>query len=694
MFELENTITINKETISDPNLCHRFTEKDLTDIGNYVGDNYKRDVDSREDWLRRSEAALDLAMQVQKAKTFPWPNCSNIAFPLVTIAALQFHARAYPAVINGRSVVQMRVIGPDPSGVSTKKAKLISDHMSWQLLEQDSAWEESMDMALLNVAIVGTGWKKTYYDQSTGTPVSKFVNARNLIVNYWAPSIEAAPAATEVVPLWKNDIHERVKRGTYRDCLEAEWYCNDANPTPRDSDDSISNRSGITKPAGNDSETPFTVLEQHCWLDLDDDGYAEPYVVTFEENTNYVLRIVTRFNRIEDVEFNNKKEIVKITPTHYYTKIPFIPSPDGGIMDKGFGTLLGPLNESVNSAINQLFDSGTISNTAGGFLGRGAKIRGGTYQFQPFGWQRVDATGDDLRKSIFPLPVREPSAVMFNLLSLLIDYTNRVSGATDMLAGENPGQNTPAETGRAMVEQGQKVYSAIFKRIWRSMKLEFRKVFVLNSLYLPDTSPFGDNGTIRREDYSAGATQVVPAADPTIASDGARFAQARLLREAAATNPGYDADEVERSYLHALGYDNVDTLYPGQKNMPPGKDVKVQIQELKNQVAMAEMQQQQDQFIMTTQMNLRLNDAKIMELTAKANLMEAQAVSLPAKQNVEAFRAGIEALREQNKGMEVELNRMMESRKNARSPAINSVPAGAAGTVPLLEGPPSNQAPL
>jgi nitric oxide reductase activation protein len=128
--------------------------------------------------------------------------------------------------------------------------------------------------------------------------------------------------------------------------------------------------------------------------------------------------------------------------------------------------------------------------------------------------------------------------------------------------------------------------------------------------------------------------------------------------------------------------------------MPPGKDVKVQIQELKNQVAMAEMQQQQDQFIMTTQMNLRLNDAKIMELTAKANLMEAQAVSLPAKQNVEAFRAGIEALREQNKGMEIELNRMMESRKNARSIGTNPAPAGAAGTVPLLEGPPSNQIPL
>ncbi len=202
-------------------------------------------------------------------------------------------------------------------------------------------------------------------------------------------------------------------------------------------------RTGKNAPEGN-TNTPFTCLEQHCWLDLDDDGYAEPYVVTIEENSQAVLRIVSRWDREEDVERDSKNRIISINPMEYFTKIPFIPSPDGGIMDIGFGVLLGPLNESVNSAINQMFDSGTLSNTAGGFLGRGAKIRGGVYQFAPFSWNRVDSTGDDLRKNIFPLPVREPSAVMFQLLGMLIDYTNRISGATDMLTGVNPGQNTPA----------------------------------------------------------------------------------------------------------------------------------------------------------------------------------------------------------------------------------------------------------
>src|SRR5690606_5895932 len=161
-----------------------------------VHDTYVRDNDSRKDWLRRTEAAMDLAMQVQKDKSFPWPGCSNIAFPLITIAALQFHARAYPAVVNGRNVVATRVIGPDPQGLAHKRAERISAHMSWQLLEQSDTWEEETDRSLLNVAIVGCGWKKTYWGASEGHPVSDFVPAKDLVVNYWAKSIEGPTPKT------------------------------------------------------------------------------------------------------------------------------------------------------------------------------------------------------------------------------------------------------------------------------------------------------------------------------------------------------------------------------------------------------------------------------------------------------------------------------------------------------------------
>jgi chaperonin GroES len=685
MLNLEGKIKLDLSAIQSPNLCDRFSEDDLKKIGAHVFEAYTRDKDSRLQWEIRMEAAMDLAMQVQQEKTFPWTGCSNVAFPLVTIAALQFHARAYPTIVNGRSVVSTRVLGEDPTGNVRVRADKIAAHMSYQLLEQDESWEEGQDRALLNVAIVGVGWKKTYYDADKGYPVSQFVPATDLVVNYWATSIEEAQSKTHIIPMFKNILHARCKSGVYVDCTNENWYQNPAPPKQRDSQTAADNRKGATRPDGS-SEVPFNILEQHCWLDLDKDGYAEPYIVTIEESSQCCLRIVTRFDREEDIERNTANEIIRIHAVEYFTKIPFIPSPDGGILDIGFGSLIGPLNESVNSSINQLFDAGTIANTAGGFLGRGAKLRGGVIEFNPFSWNRVDATGDDLRKSIFPLPVREPSNVMFNLLSLLIDYTNRISGSTDMLVGENPGQNTPAETARTMTEQGQKIYSAIFKRIWRSMKNEFKKVYQVNAVHLPMRTSFGQGQFILREDYSAGGVSVIPVADPTIASEAARYAQAAMLRDAAGSAAGYNRDAVERRFLKALGVDDIDVIFPGSDKVPAPQDVKVQLQQMKNQVEMARLQQAKDEFTMTLQETIRLNNAKIFDLMAKAASLQKSAQTEEAKLSVEAFRAAIEAMREDNKRNETMLDRMMEERKNARE-AGQSAGTGILG----VEDPSSNQ---
>lgn len=681
MLRLDNYLTIDKDTIKSPNLCDKFTDEDLKRIGEFVGDCFENDLRSREHWARRTEAAMDLAMQIQKDKSFPWQGCANIAFPLVTIASLQFHSRAYPALINGRDIVQCRVIGDDPTGSATARAEKVSDHMSWQLLEQDENWEAETDRALLNVPIVGTAFKKTYYSQSVGHNVSELVLAKDLVINYWAKSVDTCPVKTHIIPLFRNDVHERVMAKVYRDITKEQWYISDATIETNTRRVEENNRAGMETPQP-DQNTPFTFLEQHCVLDLDNDGYAEPYIVTVEKSSRCVVRIVCRFDREEDVQRNDEKEIVKIDAMEYFTKIPFIPSPDGGIMDVGFGVLLGPLNESVNSAINQLFDAGTLANTAGGFLGRGAKIRGGVYNFSPFEWNRVDSTGDDLRKSIMPLPVREPSNVMFQLLSLIIDYTNRISGATDMLTGINPGQNTPAETARTMVEQGQKVYSAIFKRVWRSMKSEFKKLYQLNSIYLPEKEPFGGpNQYIGREDYTMLPSSIVPAADPNIISDGARFAQANLLIQRSAENRGYDPDAVEKYYLKAIGIDSVDKLYPGLASAgDPPPDPKVQIQQMKSQVEMARIRDSQLQFIMTLQEEKRMNTAKIIEMSAKATALMEGVQGKKIDQKINAFNAVIGALKEDNNKLASQIDKLIEAMSDEQS-----TNTGGRG-VPRLEG--------
>lgn len=684
--ELDNYITLNEKAWTSPNLADQFSVEDLRKIGDWCWECYDRDKQSRTDWERRTSGAMELATQVQKEKSFPWPDCSNIIFPLVTIAALQFHARAYPTLINGRNIVSCRVIGDDPEGVERSRADRIEQHMSWQLLEQDEDWEEETDRALLNIAIVGCGFKKTYYDGDVRHNESTYVHAKDLVFDYWAKSVEKCMTKTHIIPMYRNEIYSRVQAGVFCDVLAEQWYLADAQVSSGPREDERDNRAGVTRPASNHN-TPFTMLEQHCWLDLDGDGYAEPYIITFEESSKCVVRIVTRFDREVDIQRNTKGKIISIQAWEYFTKIPFIPNPDGSIMDIGFGVLLGPLNESVDAAINQLFDAGTLSNTAGGFLGRGAKIRGGIYEFKPFSWNRVDSTGDDLRKNVFPLPVREPSAVMFSLLNLIIDFTSRISGTTDINVGENPGQNTPAETSRAMVEQGQKIYSAIFKRVWRSLKQEFHKLYKLNAVNLPTQLRYGAQGaTIAREDYTGPIAGVAPEADPYISSDGARYAQAAAIKQLSIGNPAYDADAVEIRVLKSLGVQDVGTIYKGIANAPPpGPDVKIQIQEMKNQVAQAKLQLDAQKIMVTLQELKRMNDGKLAMMAAQVFKLQEEGKNVEAKQKIEAFRAAMELVRQENTAYDSQLQSLQEIGKNE----LDSRGLTGTGTVSGMEGEPS-----
>jgi len=201
--------------------------------------------------------------------------------------------------------------------------------------------------------------------------------AKDLVLNYFAKSVESCPRKTHVIPMFRNEIYERVKRGLFKDVLEETWYQGPPVVQSSPQQQQTDNRLGVHPPASGDMTTPFTMLEQHCSCDLDQDGYAEPYIITLELSTKTVMRIVCRFDFEEDITRDADGDVISIRATEYFTKVPFIPSPDGGVYDIGFGVLLGPLNESTNSLINQLIDAGTMAVTAGGFLGKGAKIRGG-----------------------------------------------------------------------------------------------------------------------------------------------------------------------------------------------------------------------------------------------------------------------------------------------------------------------------
>ena len=206
-----------EDLIYEPNIADLLTEEECNTIGMQVYKDFEADVLSRTDWEKRMESSMKLALQVTEAKNFPWPNASNIKFPLVTIAALQYHARAYPVLINGDQPVKCRVIGDDPDDQKSKRASRVETHMSYQIMEEDEDWESEMDKALITQPIIGCAFKKTFYDPIKKINMSENILAKDLVVNYWTKSLETAPRITHVLYYTKNDIYERVVRGLWQD---------------------------------------------------------------------------------------------------------------------------------------------------------------------------------------------------------------------------------------------------------------------------------------------------------------------------------------------------------------------------------------------------------------------------------------------------------------------------------------------
>jgi chaperonin GroES len=684
MLVLETPLKITDEIALAPNLTQHFGEVDLQRISNCVWEGFQADKDSRTEWERRTAIGMDLAMQIVEEKSFPWPDCANVAFPLVTIAALQFHARAYPAIVSGGEVVKCRALGYEPTSAEVEQAGQISKYMNYQLLEENTAWEEGQDRLLLNYSIVGCAFKKSYYSALQACNLSELVLAQDLVLDYFARSVETARRKSHVYPIYRNELLEgiRLDKPKFRDISKEPWFS-----LPATSLEDEKRRDGTTAPQSSTS-TPFTAIEQHCWLDLDQDGYEEPYIVTIEAGSQVALRIVARWERPEDIMRNSRNQVYSIRATEHFTKYGFIPSPDGSIYDMGFGALLGPLNESVSSAINQLLDAGTMANGAGGFLGRGAKIRGGVYTFSPFEWKRVDSTGDDLRKSIFPIPVREPSAVLFNLLSLLIDYTNRISGATESMVGENPGQNTPAETSRAMIEQGMKVYAAIFKRTWRAMKEEFKKLFILNALYAP---------TRYQHLFKGDPNRIQPAADPNIASESERMQRAFAVANRAATVPGYDPAAVEELFLTSLKIEGWKRLYRGVDPAKQPKDPRIQIEEMRHQREMLKMQQSSQEFAAQLLEERTLNQAEIIKTQAEVVKILAQAEDARDNREIVRMQTALAALKTRDEALRARVDQLLKIMELESEPDRKRVDTGEirrmagapgdGGLVPPLEEP-------
>jgi len=573
------------KNIDAVNIAEDIDDQALQTLGATVCAEFQIDLTSRAEWRDEIDRALDMATQKAQEKQFPWQRASNVIFPLITSAALQFQARTYPALIQNRNVVKGVVWGSDkgtPARVDGKpdgqvmtdpqtqqpvwivapgekraRADRIGDHMSYQLLEEMPDWEEQTDTMLGVLPIEGGFLRKTYYDPVEKCNCSKAVRITEVVWSYAAPSFKAAPRHTEIIRLYPTEIEEMERAGLFIPRTYGPGSNIADTGSPAESTPSMDG----------DPDAPHIFLEQHRRYDLDGDGYAEPYVVTVHKSSAQVVRITARYD--EDSITMGEDGVVKIEPVHHYTLYPFLPNPKSSSHPLGWGHVAKHLNEAISTSINQMIDAGTLQNAGGGFIGTGLSLHAGNIAFQVGRYVPVNNKGQDIRNSVYPIPWPGPSQVLLALVELLLGAAKDVTATQDILSGDALKANASPTTVLALIEQGAKMYTSIHKRVYRAMKDELDKLYALNRKHLNEKARYRKADEwleVTQEDYRLGGG-VEPIADPTMVTDMQRLGRASVLMQMA-NDPMMNGMEIRRRYLEMVGVERIEELIVPPNPLP------------------------------------------------------------------------------------------------------------------------------
>lgn len=565
------------------NLVSELSEGQQQEIARQVFDEYKIDKDSMSEWFQRMERGLDLAkLSKGEMKTYPHSKAANIKYPLVTSAALQFNARAYPAIVPADSVVKVRTYGSDPQGMKAARGERVSSHMSWQLQSRIEEWEEDTDKLLTILPVVGTMVRKVWFDPAQGRPRSRLIEAGKFIVNDKVRNLSDAPRCSEEIDLYPSEIRERELSGQF---VEVDLEHTDE-----------------------DKSACHEFIEQHCRIDLDEDGYSEPYIATIYKDKQQLVRLVADFD--EDSVTFEMQEAVQMVPVvqpdprtgqpvqmgmmpqptqvpgkilsirrrSYFAPYHFLPSVDGGFHGTGLGFLLGDISEAINTIINMMIDAGHYSMMGGGFIGSEFRLKGGRKTFEPGEWKLAQSTGGDVRSAVVPMDFAGPDAVLFQMLGLLIDAGREIASVKDIMTGEEPRQAQTATTTLAQIEQGMMVFTAAYKRIFRALKGEYKILAGINSRTVSpeEYNTFHDEIDEQgqpimfdpAEDYSARDLDIEPVADPRSVTKMQEMAKAQLLMDLAQAGM-VDMAEAASRVIEAADIGDVEELVPQPDPMMP-----------------------------------------------------------------------------------------------------------------------------
>jgi len=534
------------------NLADFLEDHVLDELGSDLTQKYMDYNMSRKDWEKSYTTGLDLLGFKYDMRTEPFQGASGATHPVLAEAVTQFQALAYKELLPADGPVRTQVIGA-PNEEKTRQSERVKDYMNYELMEKMKDYEPDFDQMLFYLPLAGSAFKKVYYDELEKRAVSKFVPADDLIVPYSATSLDDAEAIIHRVKVSKNDLRKQQVAGFYRDIeLGTPGYQeNEVEKKERELE-------GQRKSKDDDI---YTLLECHVNLDLegfeDQDpetgepsGIKIPYIVTVEEATRKVLSVRRNY------EIGDPKK----SKVQYFVHFKFLP----GLGFYGFGLIhmIGGLSRTATAALRQLLDAGTLSNLPAGFKMRGIRIRDDAQSIQPGEFRDVDAPGGNLKDSFMMLPFKEPSQTLLSLMGIVVQAGQRFASIADLQVGDG-NQQAAVGTTVALLERGSRTMSAIHKRIYSALKLEFKLLARVFKLYLPPEYPYdvvGGQRFIKQQDFDD-RVDILPVADPNIFSQTQRISLAQTELQLATSNPQmHNLYAAYRNMYEALGVKNIDQV--------------------------------------------------------------------------------------------------------------------------------------
>ncbi len=542
------------------NLAELLPDDILADMGSELFDNYTQYKTSRKDWEDGYTKGLDLLGFKYEIRTQPFQGASGATHPVLAEAVTQFQAQAYKELLPAQGPVRTQTIGKTDRARQDQSQR-VKDFMNYQIMDKMKEYEPEFDQMLFYLPLSGSAFKKVYYDELLGRAVSKFVPADDLIVPYTATSLDDADAVMHTIKISENDLRKKQVGGFYRDIEINPSYMQETEVEKKERE-----LEGVRKSR---DEDVYQLIECHINLDLegfeDRDEFGEPtgiklpYVVTIEAGSREVLSI----RRNYQIGDPTKQK------TQYFVHFKFLP----GLGFYGFGLIhmIGGLSRTATSALRQLLDAGTLSNLPAGFKQRGIRVRDEAQSIQPGEFRDVDAPGGNIRDAFMPLPFKEPSQTLLQLMGIVVNAGQRFASIADMQVGE---ANKQAAVGTtiALLERGSRVMSAIHKRLYVAMKQEFKLLADVFKTYLPPEYPYdvvGGQRNIKQTDFDD-RVDIVPIADPNIFSQTQRISMAQTELQLAQSNPQiHNLYEAYRNMYEAIGVKNIDQILPPPQQPTP-----------------------------------------------------------------------------------------------------------------------------